>query len=187
MIRGVMRPRGETRERVRQLIAHGLTVGDIARRLGVTPTTVSYHARKLGIPPSRKYAPRGDWDEIQAYYDAGHSLRQCEAKFGFSRRSWNKAVLRGEIVPRPQAIPMERLLVAGPARNRTHVKLRLISSGLKENRCEECGLSEWLDEPLGMCLHHVNGDGCDNRLENLRFLCSNCHSQTPNYSRRRRF
>ena len=32
-----------------------------------------------------------------------------------------------------------------------------------------------------MALHHVIGDGLDNRLENLRFLCPNCHSQTPNY------
>ena len=55
MTQDVIRPRGETRERVRQLIAHGLTVGDIARRLGVTPTAVSYHARKLGIPSDYEF------------------------------------------------------------------------------------------------------------------------------------
>jgi hypothetical protein len=141
-----------------------LRVGQIARRLGVTPTTVGYHARKLGIPPSRKYAPRGDWAEIQRFYDAGHSVRECQDRFGFWRRSWNKAVIRGDVIPRPQAIPIEELLVAGPERNRTHVKLRLLSAGVKENRCEECGISEWLDEPLSMTLHHVNGDGEDNRV-----------------------
>jgi 5-methylcytosine-specific restriction endonuclease McrA len=179
-------PPGETRAKVKELFAQGLRVGEIARRLGVTPTTVSYHARKLGIPRSRKYAPREDWPEIQRFYDAGHSVRDCEDRFGFSRRSWNKAVIRGDVVPRPQAMPLKQLLVAGPERNRTHVKLRLLSAGIKENRCEECGISQWLDEPLSMTLHHVNGDGDDNRLANLRLLCPNCHSQTPNFARRRR-
>jgi DNA-binding transcriptional ArsR family regulator len=179
-------PPGHTRERVRELLERGLPVGEIARRLALTPTAVSYHLRKLGVPPSRKYAPRGDWHEIQAHYDVGHSVRECQAKFGFSRKSWNQAVTRGDITPPPpQAVPMSELLVAGRSRNRTHVKLRLLSSGLKDDRCEECGLTEWLGQPLSMALHHVNGDGDYNRLENVILLCPNCHSQTPNFARKR--
>ena len=52
-------------------------------------------------------------------------------------------------------------------------------------RCEICGLTEWLGRPLSMALHHVNGDGRDNRLENLQFLCPDCHSQTDNFSGRK--
>ena len=37
-----------------------------------------------------------------------------------------------------------------------------------------------------MALHHVNGDGSDNRLENLQMLCPNCHSQTENFAGRKR-
>jgi predicted HNH restriction endonuclease len=37
-----------------------------------------------------------------------------------------------------------------------------------------------------MALHHINGDGSDNRLENLALLCPNCHAQTPNFSGRNR-
>jgi transposase-like protein len=176
------RPR-ETRERVGELLEAGLTVGQTARRLGIAPSLVSYHARKLGIPPSTKYAPRRDWDDIQAYYDAGHSVRQCQARFGFSRRSWNKAVERGDVIPRPQAMPLEELLVEGRKTNRTHLKHRLLSGELKQNRCEECGIENWLGEPLSMALHHVNGNGLDNRLENIRLLCPNCHSQTASFAR----
>jgi transposase len=167
------------------MLALGMTNGEVARTLNVSAATVSRHARALGIPPSRKYGPRTDWEEIQRYYDAGHSVRECQQRFGFSTRSWNRAVNRGDIVPRPQAVPMRDLLVAGRPRNRTHVKLRLLSSGLKEDRCEECGITEWLGEPLSMALHHVNGDGDDNRLENVVLLCPNCHSQTPNFARKR--
>jgi 5-methylcytosine-specific restriction endonuclease McrA len=35
-----------------------------------------------------------------------------------------------------------------------------------------------------MQLHHINGDGSDNRLENIIFLCANCHSQTDTYGGR---
>ncbi len=65
-----------------------------------------------------------------------------------------------------------------------HLKGRLLKEGLKENRCEECGLTEWRGKPLSMALHHVNGNGEDNRLHNLSFLCPNCHAQTPNYGGR---
>lgn len=58
--------------------------------------------------------------------------------------------------------------------------------GLKADRCEICGISEWLGRPLSLPLHHLNGDGDDNRLENLQLLCPNCHSQTENFAGRKR-
>ncbi len=89
-------------------------------------------------------------------------------------------------MPRPWVTPIENLLVTGMRRSRSHVKARLLREGLKENRCETCGITEWRGRPLSMELHHVNGDGEDNRLENLQLLCGNCHAQTDNWGGRGR-
>ena len=52
--------------------------------------------------------------------------------------------------------------------------------------CHECGITHWRDRPLNLHLDHVNGVNNDNRFENLRFLCPNCHSQTETYCRKGR-
>jgi DNA-binding transcriptional ArsR family regulator len=172
------------RARIAQLIEQGMAFAEIARSLGISKPTVSYHARKLGIPASDKYACRYDWEEVRRYYEAGHSITECQLRFGFARKTFVDAVNRGDVVTRPQAMPLDELLSA--PRSRGHLKLRLLAAGLKFNRCEVCGIAEWLGRPLSMALHHVNGDGRDNRLENLQFLCPNCHSQTENFSGRKR-
>ena len=53
--------------------------------------------------------------------------------------------------------------------------------GLLGASCAECGISEWRGRPLSLELHHVNGNGHDNRLGNLQLLCPNCHSQTETF------
>jgi DNA-binding transcriptional ArsR family regulator len=176
--------RGETSAAVARLVAEGLSFAEIARALGISKPTVAYHARKLGLPAAGKFNRRYDWAEVQAYYDAGNSISACQLRFGFARRTFMDAVRRGAVVTRPQAAPVELYLVDGRAVNRDHLKQRLFRSGLKERRCEVCGISEWLGRPLSLALHHVNGNGLDNRLENLQLLCPNCHSQTPNFSGR---
>ena len=173
-----------TRRAIADLLAEGLTQAAIARRLGLSPATVSYHAAELGIARRSECARRYDWGAVQRYYDEGHSIAECRGRFGMANRTFTDAVRRGAIVTRPQAIPMTDLLVAGRRRNRWHLKTRLLNSGLKAPRCEECGIESWRERPVSFELHHVNGDGHDNRLENLRLLCPNCHSQTENWGGR---
>ena len=61
-----------------------------------------------------------------------------------------------------------------------------IKEGLKEDKCEICGCSnEWNGKPLILQLDHINGNHSDNRLENLRIVCPNCHSQTETFSNKR--
>jgi DNA-binding transcriptional ArsR family regulator len=176
----------KTRALVGRLLTEGKSRGEIASALGLSKSTVSYHARRLGHPVDERGARRYDWDAVQRFYDEGHGVRDCIERFGFSRQTWHAAVTRGAVVPRAFPMPLHRLLVAGTYRSRHNVKLRMLGAGVKESRCELCGLTEWRGRPLSMALHHVNGDGFDNRLENLQLLCPNCHSQTENFSGRGR-
>ena len=52
---------------------------------------------------------------------------------------------------------------------------------LRGRKCEQCGITEWLDQPINLEIHHKNGDRSDNSLENLILLCPNCHSYTETF------
>jgi hypothetical protein len=123
----------------------------------------------------RKY----DWAEVQRYHDEGHSSRACRKRFGFCIAAWFKARERGELRTRPVSQPLEIFLAS--SKDRHNVKARLMRTGILENRCSQCGISEWRGKPLSIQIDHINGVRDDNGLENLRMLCPNCHSQTETF------
>jgi hypothetical protein len=87
----------------------------------------------------------------------------------------------------PNAIPLDQILVEHSTYSRRGLKTRLLKLGLLENKCYECGIGpEWNGKPLSLQLDHINGASDDNRLENLRMLCPNCHTQTETFGSKRR-
>lgn len=64
------------------------------------------------------------------------------------------------------------------------LKNRLMAEGIKENRCEVCGIVEWNEEQLNMELHHLDGDRTNHKLSNLQIICPNCHSQPDTFRAR---
>jgi hypothetical protein len=91
---------------------------------------------------------------------------------------------RGSIRPK---VPFEKILVydrhSGRKEESARLRRALVESGIPE-RCEICGLGpEWNGQPLRLQVDHRNGDCIDNRPGNPRFLCPNCHAQTPTFGK----
>ena len=122
--------------------------------------------RHLGIDPVR-HRDRTARELKQLGIDVTH----------FAGQAWRK----GSVEPPVPAAPLSEVLGVGQPVKTSHLRRRLLSEGLKEHRCEGCGLEEWLGRPIPLELDHVNGDRADNRLVNLRLICPNCHAQTPTY------
>ena len=58
---------------------------------------------------------------------------------------------------------------------------------LRGHKCENCGLEEWLNNPINLEIHHKNGDRSNNSLENLQLLCPNCHSYTKTFCNKSKY
>lgn len=68
-----------------------------------------------------------------------------------------------------------------PGYSTSHLHDKLLKEGVKEYKCEKCGISEWFGQRIPIELHHIDGNHNNNSLDNLIFLCPNCHSITDNF------
>lgn len=128
--------------------------------------------RRLG------YRPSGGMHR----YVSAHVKRLGLNTEHFTGQAW----LRGRTGTRTARLrPLAEVLVAGSVVNSANLRKRLVREGLREPRCEICELDTWRGAPLPLALDHINGDPCDNRLENLRILCPNCHALTDTWCGRK--
>jgi hypothetical protein len=83
--------------------------------------------------------------------------------------------------------PLSEYLIADIWLCTSSFKKRLIKELILPEKCTECGIEKyWNNKPLTLQLDHINGKRNDNRIENLRLLCPNCHSQTDTFCSRNR-
>lgn len=89
-----------------------------------------------------------------------------------NRMAWS----RGKLLVDNDFVFCENSQWSNPA-----IRKRIEQLSLLEHKCSICGITSWNSSPITLELDHINGVNNDNRLENLRFLCPNCHSQTDTY------
>lgn len=102
----------------------------------------------------------------------------------FTGKIWNK----GKKIPTEPVYKLSEILVQNGNFQSFSLKRRLFKEGIKTPECEECGWSKMSsDGRVPVELDHINGDRWDNRLENLRILCPNCHSLKPTHRGRNKY
>ncbi|MFJ2216994.1 HNH endonuclease signature motif containing protein [Streptomyces sp. NPDC101062] len=160
--------------------------------------TVHFRHARLAIPEA---ALRAAISDASSYADVMRSLglqvndtnhrrvRRKAAQLGlatshFKRRGWGTAQPRA---PRPVADDTLVVLPPGsPRTNRPRLHRALDEIGVPY-RCASCGnTGAWLGRPITLQIDHISGDWLDNRAENLRYLCPNCHALTDTWCRSRR-
>lgn len=145
-----------TDDQLREAVASSLTMAETICKLGL-------NLRPGNYPTIRKY--------IQ--------------KLGIDNSHWTPNAMRGRNSAATRITSLSEVLVEGSSYNRHCLKKRLLEQDFLTYQCAECGLSKWQGKPISLQLDHINGVNDDNRLENLRLLCPNCHSQTANFCRKK--
>lgn len=197
-------PRAWTDEQLKAAVAQARCVADVLRALGLTNSkTVLARAAALGLDIPRGKRPSWTDDELRAAVAESKTIRQALKRLnvqgrGDNYKTFHKYVRRlgidtshfagsGHLAGQSRLNLRSRrsldtiLVENSEYENTKGLARRLVREGVLERRCYECGLTEWRGQPMPLELDHINGDRRDNRRENLRFLCPNCHALTPTF------
>lgn len=137
------------------LVESSTSLAEVARKIGIKPATgsASYLGKKI-----RKLN-----------LDTSH----------FVGCAWRKNKIKQERMSVSEVLILRDL--TSKRQSGKTLRRALLESGRKLE-CEECDLGTmWNGKPITLAIDHKNGLIYDDRAENLRFLCPNCHTQTDNY------
>ncbi len=161
-----MRRSKYTKEVLEPIVRESLSVSQVLRRLGLRQTGGNH----------RQIVGRIRLAGISTDHFRGEAW--CRGETARTHPSVARAALRHT------RSDEEVFVENSPVFNGQRLIRRLVRLGWKY-ACVECGLAEWRGRPISLQLDHLNGVSNDNRLQNLRLLCPNCHSQTETYCRKK--
>ena len=141
-------------DQLRTICQNSYSYSQVIKELGLTPAGGNYYTIKKDI--------------IDNSIDISH----------FTFKAWNQGKRFRPVV---QKKPLEEVLVLNSSYQSHKLRLRLISEGYFERKCYNCQLRNWLDNPIPLELHHIDGNHFNNLIENLTLLCPNCHATSLNY------
>jgi hypothetical protein len=198
-----------TRERLAEAARGSRTLTEALEKLWVDPKSgsrdyIRERMKRLGVDVSHFEREDVRWtrEVLEAAVSASATMCETLRRLGvevvggqhthISRRVKELGIATSHFtspsragVPRSRRAPEALLVQQAPGRAR-RIQSERLRAGMAalgvEECCAECGIEAvWMGEALPLEVDHINGDWRDNRPQNLRFLCPNCHSTTDSY------
>lgn len=178
------------------LVSQGLSIRKIAQVTGKSPTAIRYWMKKYELKSQNINRHNWDIDELRAAALVAKSKRDLLHRLNL-RDSGSIYIMLNKLamdngITLPQhtfkgslkpSRSLDELFSLGSATKGATLRKYMVNFYHILYECKFCKLHDWQGAPLVLEVDHIDGNHQNNVIENLRFLCPNCHAQTETYSR----